>query len=112
MNHRFGHGGGARVIVAMAEVLRDFAAKRPGAAAGLVDPEEFGLILPGVGIEEARVMAEALLSRMAVEIDQSRITASAGVAAITSERPALVALAAAREVCTAKSGGYGKVHTV
>jgi diguanylate cyclase (GGDEF)-like protein/PAS domain S-box-containing protein len=79
VNDRFGHDAGDRVLADIARLLRnrlrgtDVAARWGG--------EEFALILPGAGREDARGVAEELLARMR-EIrtpDGAGVSASFGV---------------------------------
>jgi diguanylate cyclase (GGDEF)-like protein len=81
INDRFGHAEGDRVLLGLAELLAG--TLRRADVAARTGGEEFVVILPGLGLERARQVAERL--RMAVEdrlpAGGTRLTVSVGVAA-------------------------------
>jgi diguanylate cyclase (GGDEF)-like protein len=103
INDRFGHPVGNRVLVEIATCLRH------GGEAFRVGGDEFALLLPGHSEQSGRVVAEAVLRRIAAA-DYShggRVTASAGIAVYPGEglgRSELVR-AADRALYRAKSDG-------
>lgn len=63
VNDELGHLAGDEVLRCVAQVIRDSVA--PDWLAGRLGGEEFAVVLPGIGLERARVYAEAL--RRAIE---------------------------------------------
>jgi diguanylate cyclase (GGDEF)-like protein len=83
INDRFGHAAGDAAIRDIAARIE--ARRPPGATAGRLGGEEFALLLPGMGLVEARALAEMLLSDTAAasfdyEIQTIGYTISLGVA--------------------------------
>jgi diguanylate cyclase (GGDEF)-like protein len=87
LNDTFGHDAGDYVLARMGELLRT--AIRSGDIPCRFGGEEFGVIMPGASLENARNRAEAIraaFSSMELEFDGSRIqslTLSAGVTALS-----------------------------
>ncbi len=63
INDRYGHGGGDRVLAAVASELTS--GLRGDAVLGRMGGEEFAVLLPGLGTAEARDVAERLRRRVA-----------------------------------------------
>lgn len=63
INDDWGHGTGDEVLRGIAEAIRDEV--RAPATAGRYGGEEFGLILPGMSIEDARALCDTLRRRVA-----------------------------------------------
>lgn len=109
VNDRFGHPVGDRVLVdfsnRMKSVLRarDFSGRYGG--------EEFAVLLPNTGIEEARLVAERIRSRVAAASDPP-YTVSIGITTTTDGLEALEALVtrADRALYLAKKNGKNQVH--
>jgi diguanylate cyclase (GGDEF)-like protein len=83
INDKFGHPAGDRVLVAVADVLRQHLVER--ALPGRIGGEEFAVLLPGVDRAGALGVAEALRHALqALQIDEAgepvAVTASFGVA--------------------------------
>ncbi|MGL6291650.1 MAG: diguanylate cyclase [Silanimonas sp.] len=83
INDTRGHDAGDRVLVALSERL--LAAARPGDVVGRLGGEEFVMLLPQAGADEARQRAEALRASIAgapVTLDDGAldVTVSIGVA--------------------------------
>jgi diguanylate cyclase len=83
INDRYGHPVGDEVIRAMAGILRG--ALRVQDVPGRYGGEEFGVILPGTGVQGAEVLAERIRMRIESAVLEARkgvrATASLGVAA-------------------------------
>ncbi|MGL4290502.1 MAG: GGDEF domain-containing protein, partial [Phreatobacter sp.] len=85
INDTFGHAGGDRVLIGVAEAIRHHL--RPGDTFGRLGGEEFGCLLADTGQASALVVAEGLRRRIAsLNIRnggaQIRISVSIGVAAL------------------------------
>jgi len=83
INDRFGHPAGDRVLVAVADVLRQNATER--ALPGRIGGEEFAVLLPNTGREAAVAQAESLrLALQGLRIEEAGepipVAASFGVA--------------------------------
>ncbi|WP_110750250.1 GGDEF domain-containing protein [Phyllobacterium leguminum] len=83
INDTYGHGLGDNVIAAFAAILREIASERDIVAR--IGGEEFAILLPGMGIQTARLFAEKARSnfvnrRIRDMPEESRFTASFGVA--------------------------------
>lgn len=86
INDRYHHNFGDQVLVAVADALR--AAVRGYDTVARVGGDEFVILLPGTGAEEAEVVAErarALVSE--IELPEGSLSCSAGVAAVGGEDP-------------------------
>jgi diguanylate cyclase len=83
INDRYGHPVGDEVIRAIAGILRG--ALRVQDVPGRYGGEEFGVILPGTGIQGAEMLAERIRTRIESAVleptREVRATASLGVAA-------------------------------
>ncbi len=80
INDKFGHPVGDMILQEIAKILKNFL--RANAIASRIGGEEFGVILPGSGLNEAQIIAERL--RKAIEnrsfnISEIKTTASFGV---------------------------------
>ncbi len=82
LNDQFGHQTGDEALECVGSALRRAAKSRPsgGAAIARYGGEEFGVILPGVGADEAVEFADALRAAITEGWQRSALTASAGVA--------------------------------
>lgn len=83
INDTYGHGLGDNVIAAFAAILREITSERDVVAR--IGGEEFAILLPGMGIQTARLFAEKArsnfyLRRVRDMPEESRFTASFGVA--------------------------------
>lgn len=113
VNDRYGHGGGDRVLVRVARVLRD--ELRKADLVGRLGGEEFGVLLPMTPLPAALAIAERL--RHTVEsLDFGdmypglRVTCSIGVADHPSEDGGdAMLLAADQALYQAKSDGRNRV---
>lgn len=82
INDRFGHQAGDKVLSHAAGLIAS--ALRKNDVAGRVGGEEFCVVLPGIGLEEARAVAERIRSRidskdLVKKSTTLRISASMGV---------------------------------
>jgi diguanylate cyclase (GGDEF)-like protein len=90
-NDRYGHIEGDACLRQIARVLQD-ASRRPGDVAGRMGGEEFAILLPAAGLDDAVKIAESIRGRiLALDIEhldspQGRVTVSIGVAAATAQR--------------------------
>ncbi|WP_346618970.1 diguanylate cyclase [Blastococcus montanus] len=114
VNDRFGHGAGDRVLTAVARLLQ--AAVRDGDTAVRLGGEEFLVILPGAGREQAVARAEQIRRDVAAAVhlldgEAVRVTISAGVAVCPDDEGTAAALleAADRALYTAKATGRNRV---
>ena len=114
VNDKFGHGVGDTVLSEVARRLR--AAARPVDSVARFGGEEFVVILPGCGADDARTVAERLRSRLAdhpVVVGQSLqldVTASIGIAtAEPGEPPSVLLTRADVALYDAKRGGRDRV---
>jgi len=87
VNDTYGHEGGDRALVAVAQAMRG--ALRPEATLGRLGGEEFAVLLPQADQHAAMIAAERLrqaVERLSVEIDGAvlKITVSIGVAEVAS----------------------------
>ena len=65
VNDTYGHQEGDNVLIATAALIREAAEARGGASGGRWGGEEFMVLLPGAGLEEAAEFAEGLRARIA-----------------------------------------------
>ena len=82
INDRYGHKEGDRVIIALADILREVMADMPSASLGRWGGEEFMVLLPDKDINEAEKLAETIRARFATVTYETAgcQTASLGVA--------------------------------
>ena len=88
INDEHGHAAGDDVLVVVGHALA--AALPPGSFAGRLGGEEFGVFLPGIGIGEALIYAEALRQRLGADIGTRSglgrlVTVSVGAAAVDKQ---------------------------
>jgi diguanylate cyclase (GGDEF)-like protein len=111
VNDRFGHADGDTVLKAFARLLREDA--RAADLPGRIGGEEFALMLPDTGAEQACKVAERLRKRMAVLQpleSEHRFTVSIGVAvAGADEQTDDLLLRADRALYAAKEAGRDRV---
>jgi diguanylate cyclase (GGDEF)-like protein len=113
INDTYGHDVGDRVIVAVASACRGFI--RQSDSVGRMGGEEFGVLLPETGLEQAHAMAERLrqtLQELRVSIPQGevRFTVSIGVATLVKGQSWNDLLKAADvALYAAKNGGRNRV---
>ncbi len=115
VNDTYGHHGGDRVLVEVAERLRSLA--RPGDLVARYGGEEFVILLPGAGPADTRQIAERICRGIAAApiavggTRQHRVTVSVGAAGMASTGPDIdeLVLAADRALYTAKNAGRNQV---
>ncbi|GAB3323785.1 hypothetical protein GCM10027451_47560 [Geodermatophilus aquaeductus] len=114
VNDRFGHAAGDRVLTAVAGTLTG--AVRDGDTAARLGGEEFVLVLPGAGREQAldrgeQVRREVAAARHALDGETVTVTVSVGVAVCPADGTSAAALleAADRALYTAKATGRDRV---
>jgi diguanylate cyclase (GGDEF)-like protein/PAS domain S-box-containing protein len=93
VNDTHGHQGGDRVLQAFATIAR--ACVRDGDLVARLGGEEFGVLLPGASLDQARIVCERLRvtvagTVMALGDGQARITVSAGVAVLVDDAAAVL----------------------
>ncbi|WP_200944678.1 MULTISPECIES: sensor domain-containing diguanylate cyclase [unclassified Aureimonas] len=115
INDRHGHAAGDEVLKLFADVAR--AGLGSNAILARLGGEEFAALLPGMGANEARPLAEALCRSFAMEAAKAeglaiRATVSVGLAEREPERPDLQRLlsAADQALYRAKSLGRDRVE--
>ncbi|PWW23743.1 diguanylate cyclase (GGDEF)-like protein [Geodermatophilus normandii] len=114
VNDRFGHAAGDRVLTAVAGALSG--AVRDGDTAARLGGEEFVVVLPGAGREQALVRAEQVRREVAagrhlLDGETVGVTVSVGVAVCPADGTSAAALleAADRALYTAKATGRDRV---
>lgn len=114
VNDRYGHISGDDVLRQIADVLRRHV--RGGDLAARIGGEEFALLLPECGVEDALQFADRLREAVAVAPfapggEPRRITVSIGVAALAPDRDTRTTLMAAADAALyrAKSEGRNRV---
>jgi diguanylate cyclase (GGDEF)-like protein len=114
VNDRFGHAAGDRVLTSVAGTLS--AAVRGGDTAARLGGEEFVVVLPGAGREQALVRAEQVRREVAaarhlLDGEPVAVTVSVGVAVCPADGTSAAALleAADRALYTAKATGRDRV---
>ena len=114
VNDRFGHAVGDKVIKLLATILTEYS--RPNDLVGRFGGEEFCVVLPGAGAEDAMEIAERM--RLAVQeghgvkfTNALRITSSFGVSTLTAgaESPSQLVDQADKALYTAKESGRNRV---
>jgi diguanylate cyclase (GGDEF)-like protein len=114
VNDRLGHGAGDAVLVRFAEIARG--SFRGGDMVGRIGGEEFGVILRGVGVEQACRICQRLTDRLASEDIETpfgtvRVTISTGIAAIGRDGDASL-VSADSALYEAKRGGRSRLSAV
>jgi diguanylate cyclase (GGDEF)-like protein len=115
VNDTYGHHTGDEVIRQFARVLLELMPSR--AAAARLGGEEFAVFLPGVGLSDARVVAQGMRAATASTPipglpETATITASFGVAAIEPGEPLETALQRAdKALYAAKAAGRNRVES-
>lgn len=114
VNDRYGHPAGDVVLTRVARLLQ--AGVRAGDTAARLGGEEFVLVLPGAGEEQAVERAEQLRRDIAAELhvidgEEVRITVSAGIAVCPADATSSADLleAADRALYAAKAAGRDRV---
>jgi diguanylate cyclase (GGDEF)-like protein len=114
VNDEFGHAAGDEALAHFAGLLREY--RRVDDIAARIGGEEFALVLPGTGIEEAISVADDLCRRLAASpliVDGRDVvmTASFGVAAISEKDTSLtdVIVRADRALYRSKRAGRNRV---
>jgi len=114
INDRFGHDGGDRVLAALAQAITR--ALRHDDVLGRVGGEEFLVLLPDSGLDDAMALAERLradVEAVRVMLDGAplAVTVSIGVAARTDSdtTPAALVRRADRALYAAKHAGRNRV---
>ena len=114
INDRYGHATGDKVIQLVTAELRSNA--RPDDLVGRYGGEEFCIMLPGVGCEDAVAIAERLRTQVKGASQgrftaSVRITASFGVAALTEDigNPSELVNCADKALYVAKESGRNRV---
>ncbi|MGY1729333.1 diguanylate cyclase [Geodermatophilus sp. SYSU D01062] len=114
VNDRFGHASGDRVLLGVAGTLA--AAVREGDTAARLGGEEFVVVLPGAGREQAlaraeQVRREVAATRHLLDGEDVGVTVSVGVAVCPADGTSAAALleAADRALYTAKATGRDRV---
>lgn len=117
INDRFGHAGGDRMLAALARGIGR--CLREGDVLGRVGGEEFLVLLPDTGIDDALTLAERLrtaVSTIQVMLDDEpqRVTVSIGAAVRQAEdkSPGTLVRRADRALYAAKSAGRNRVATL
>ncbi|WP_031334958.1 diguanylate cyclase [Rhodopseudomonas sp. B29] len=107
-NDEFGHQAGDQVLIGIAVCIAD-TVHRAGDCAARFGGEEFAVLLPGLGSEEALAMAETIRQKIAQWSDIERTaTVSIGIASMTPLPPqhwADLVEAADRALYAAKDAG-------
>lgn len=115
-NDNYGHAAGDRVLYEVAKVLRDRC--RPSDFVARFGGEEFTVVLPSAGVNEAMVVAERLrtsVEQLQVQLDGGTelppITISLGIAEHRPEVEVKALLEAAdRALYSAKQSGRNRAH--
>lgn len=113
-NDRFGHVAGDRALRLVAETLRNHF--RPGDMIARFGGDEFSILLPGAGTEDARSCAErarwAVLTATDADPGAPKITLSAGVASAEAGDTLETLIARADDALyRAKLGGRNRVES-
>ncbi len=117
LNDRFGHASGDRVLALFSQEAE--ASVGTSGCLGRYGGEEFLLVLPGLGIETARPVVErvreaARALKLPGELADSRITISAGVAAlqVNDTSVELLIRRADAALYTAKNAGRDRISAI
>ena len=112
LNDRAGHRAGDACLAHVAQLLGNIA-NRPGDLASRFGGDEFALILPETGLDQALRMAGSACKAIAAESPPGRpVTASVGVAALrgSAAQPELLVEAADRALYEAKRRGRNQAY--
>ena len=88
-NDTYGHLHGDKVLIALARMLDNFAARVPGSHSARLGGDEFALLLPQLTPQSASTLAEALRAAFGAhkfEIDNSGTSLSIGIASLEAAR--------------------------
>lgn len=112
INDQLGHAAGDQAIEALGRLLRSSCP--PQALPGRLGGEEFGVLLPDSGLQDALLVAEHLRAAIAamplqLEGQPFRMTASIGVASVPATSVDMLMRAADRQLYLAKAGGRNRV---
>ena len=117
INDRFGHAGGDRMLAALARGIGR--CLREGDVLGRVGGEEFLVLLPGTGMDDALALAERLRTAVAhlqvvLEGEPQSATISIGAAArdAADTEPGTLIRRADRALYVAKNAGRNRVATL
>lgn len=91
INDTHGHPCGDAVLAEVGRVLRD--STRESDQVGRIGGDEFGMLLPETGLEEATLIAERTRASIGELVQPVRITASVGVSAMPESRDAAALVA-------------------
>lgn len=115
INDRFGHAGGDAVLRALAGVLKQHT--RAADVAARLGGEEFAILLPATGLDEARELAERLRAKIeALRLSHGKetiqVTCSFGVTASQNGEASLDLLLNTADIATyrAKSTGRNRIE--
>jgi diguanylate cyclase (GGDEF)-like protein/PAS domain S-box-containing protein len=114
VNDRFGHDTGDKVLQAFARMARGV--MREGDVVARLGGEEFGILFPDTGIEQAHILCERLRTTLAATRLRHgpsivELTVSAGIAAIDGNDSATAVLRAAdRALYAAKAEGRDRLR--
>ncbi|KQM61557.1 MULTISPECIES: sensor domain-containing diguanylate cyclase [unclassified Sphingomonas] len=114
VNDRYGHDAGDHVLQAFARIARGVT--RDGDVVARLGGEEFGILFPGTGIEQAHALCERLRTTLAATrlrhgSSVVELTVSAGIAAVDGTGSAVAALRAAdRALYGAKADGRDRLR--
>ena len=114
VNDQYGHGTGDDVLVLVAREL-DAAAERawPGATVGRTGGEEFGIVLPGCGADDALTVCEHLRSVIELEgIGDIDITISLGVVTLGQDGNTSTELLTRADEALMAAKAFGRNRTV
>lgn len=112
VNDRYGHQAGDDVLRTFAAIARGCV--RDGDLIARLGGEEFGILLPGAGVDQARLVCERLRTTVAdtaiaVGETRTRITVSAGIAPLTGDSDAVLKAADAA-LYQAKRAGRNRLR--
>lgn len=110
LNDDFGHAAGDAALVALADAMR--LQMRPGDLIGRIGGEEFALLLPGLGLNQATQRAEQLrVAINAIARPDGRMSVSIGVAECRASDEAIEALLSRADhaMQQAKAAGRNRV---
>jgi diguanylate cyclase (GGDEF)-like protein len=116
VNDRGGHAVGDRLLVRLAQRLRECLTTVPGAVVGRLGGDEFAAVLPGICAEDAASVGQRLVTELADEVEVGRrtvrVSVSIGLAmAVPGAAFADVLAEADLAMYGAKGRGRGLLHT-